>query len=251
MGQQKRKLLDLNRLRSIKFILLFAICASYPAISFADSLFTINTADQPPYSTKDHTGIYDLLVAEIFEKLGVKIKINHLSSARSLENVEVGLDDAEFARIRGLSRTYPNIRIVDEKLIDFAFTAFARNPSIVLSDWNSLKPYHVAFIKGWKIYEMNVQECKSRNIVSSEQELFNMLLNNRVDMILYERLRGIDYMKNNNIDGIHALQSPLAVRGMYLYVNKRNEYMIPKIEKTLKDLKKDGEYQDIIHPFLQ
>ncbi len=217
----------------------------------AQGFFTINTADKPPYSTENNGGVYDKIVMRMFENIGIKIKINHLLSARSLENVDVGLDDAEYARIKGLTDRYKNLQIIDEKLIDFAFTAFAKDPSITIDGWNSLSKYNVAFMRGWKIYEKNVTKTKSTLIVSSEEELFSLLENGRVDIVLYELLRGGEFMKKRNIKGIVPLKKPLSVRGMYLYVNKKHEELIPDIENSLMSIKKSGEYQLIVDSFIK
>ncbi len=215
----------------------------------ANEIFTINTADKAPYSTADNSGIYDVIILQIFKNLGIKTTINHLKSARSIENVDLGIDDAEYARIKGLTSRYPNIRIVDEKLLDFSFTAFAKDPSLVISSWEDLAGHSVAFIQGWKIYEMNVKETVSTVIVSSQKELFQVLLHDHVDVILYERLRGLDYMKREHIKGITALKTPLSVRGMYLYVNQRHEKIIPDLESSLREMKEKGQYRAIIDSF--
>ncbi len=214
-------------------------------------MLTLNTADKAPYSTQDGSGIYDRILLKAFNLAGIDFKINHLPSARSIENVDIGLDDGEYARIKGLSEKYSNIRRVDEKLVDFSFTAFAKDPDMVVDNWNSLKGYNVAFLRGWKIYEINVIDAKSIQVSSSEEELFGLLQNGRVDVILYERLRGLDFMRRKNIKGIFPIERPLSLRGMYLYVNKKHESLIPKLEDALKTLKTTGEYSDIINSFVR
>lgn len=217
----------------------------------AQETFSINTSDKPPYSSVDNSGIYDLIISHVFNELGVAFNINHLKSARSIENVDIGIDDAEFARIKGLSAQYPNLEIVDEKLIDFLFTGFLKDPNIRITNWNSLKEYNIGFMRGWKIYEKNVTSDRSIHIVDSENELFKMLIHNRVDIILYEKLRGYDYMKKNGITGVHALANPLSVRGMYLYVNRKHSSLIPTIEGALKKMKRNGDYQKILDSFTE
>jgi len=244
-----------NRSYKLGTLLLF-ICGSLLLSCFlknsalAEEFLTLNTADKAPYSTDLNAGIYDKIILKMFEDIGVNIKINHLKSARSIENVDVGIDDGEYARIKGLSTRYKNIMIVDEKLIDFAFTAFAKDSSIKIHGWESLGKYNVAFIQGWKIYEMNVKNTESVLVVSSEEELFRVLEHDRVDIILYERLRGLDYLKRKQLPGIVHLDEPLSVRGMYLYVNKKHEKKIPHIENSLRVIKKSGQYQKIIDSFI-
>ncbi len=232
------------------------VCASLLLSCFvkdsalAQQSFTLNTADKPPYSTETNTGIYDKIIAQVFANIDISLNINHLKSARSIENVDVGIDDGEYARIKGLCSSYKNIRRVKEKLIDFTFTAFAKDSSIKIDGWESLANYNVAHIRGWKIYEMNVENSNSTLVVSSEEELFQVLIHNRVDIVLYERLRGLDFMKRRQLHGIVALDEPLSVRGMYLYVNKRHEKMIPDIDNALKHIKQNGQYQRILDSFI-
>lgn len=232
-------------------LIVFFTVSCLTASGVSGELYTLNTADSPPYSTPYQGGIYDKLIFKVFDNLGLSVKINRLPSARSLENVEVGIDDGEYARIKGLSAEYENIQIVDEKLIDFAFTAFSKDPVIRIDGWNSLKPYNVAFIKGWKIYETNVKDSRSVLVVSSEEELFNTLVNDRVDIILYERLRGLHFIKKNNIEGVAVLDQPLSTRGMYLYMNRAHGKLVPKIEQALKTMKGNGEYKAILDTFLR
>nr|WP_073616942.1 transporter substrate-binding domain-containing protein [Desulfopila aestuarii] len=232
---------------SVLYIFLFSVSLA----DEGEDVFTVNTADQPPYSTKENTGFYDQIVIRLFEDLGMKIRINHLLSSRSIENLDLGIDDAEYARIEGLGDQYSHIRMVNERLVDFAFTAFSKDSSILIKNWGSLQKYNVGYLKGWKIYEMNVGGTKSLQVASSEEELFRMLVNDRVDVILYERLRGAAYMKRNRISGIYALQKPVAIRGMYLYLNEKHEELIPEIEKRLRVMKSSGEYQRILESFVK
>ena len=76
-------------------ILLFSI-GSISALELS-----LNSADTAPYSTADDTGFYDILLKEVFDALGVDIKINHLLSKRSIQNADNGIDDGEFARVEG------------------------------------------------------------------------------------------------------------------------------------------------------
>jgi polar amino acid transport system substrate-binding protein len=237
-------------------LFVFSITILFLCLFFPDSqaeakaeFFSVNTADQPPYSTNSDTGLYDQIILRLFKEMNIQVQINHLPSARSIENLDLGLDDAEYARIEGLSNHYPHIRIVNERLFDFAFTAFSKNGNIFIENWEALEKYNVAFLKGWKIYEVNVNKTKSLQVVSSEEELFSMLVNDRVDVILYEQLRGFDYMQRKKISGIHALQKPLAIRGMYLYLHEKHEKLIPEIEARLQAMKISGEYQRILDSF--
>jgi polar amino acid transport system substrate-binding protein len=217
--------------------------------SFANESFSFNTADQSPYSTKENDGVYDRIIIEVFQTLGKTVKINRLPSARSLENVNNGLDDGEYARIAGLTATFPNLRIVNEKLLDFAFTAFVRNPELQINDWNGLAGYHIAFINGWKIYETEVKAAASILKVSTEAELFSLLANGRIDIALYERHRGLHYLRSHKMESIYPLEPPLAVKGMHIYLNSRHESMIPAVDQALHSFKQTPDYRHLLDSF--
>ena len=53
--------------------------------AYGEEIFTINTADKPPYSTESNNGIYDQIIQRMFKNIGMRIRINHLKSARSIE----------------------------------------------------------------------------------------------------------------------------------------------------------------------
>lgn len=219
------------------------------ANSVAANSFTLNTADQPPYSTNDNRGVYDQIVMEVFRTLGKSPKINHLPSARSLENVSTGVDDGEYARISGLTATNPNLRMVNEKLLDFAFTPFARNPNLQIRDWKDLANYNVAYINGWKIFETEVKNAASILKVPSDKELFSLLASGRIDIALYERRRGLHYLRSNKIEGMYPLDQPLAVKGMHLYLHMRHEPMIPALDQALRSFKQTTAYQQLLDEF--
>ena len=80
---------------------------------------SLNSADTVPYSTPDNIGFYDILIREVFDDLGIDIKINHLLSKRSIQNDDNGIDDGEYARTEGREVEYENLRLVPEALVDF------------------------------------------------------------------------------------------------------------------------------------
>jgi polar amino acid transport system substrate-binding protein len=211
---------------------------------------TINTADTVPYSIPDDNGFYDILLKEVFRNIGIGLKINHLPSKRSLENADKGIADGEFGRIKGLSSEYKNLKLVNEPLVNFYFVAFSRNPDIKISDWDSLSDYNVAFINGWKIFENNIGSDTNIIQVNDEDSLFKMLINDRVDLILYSKLRGLSKMEKVILPDIYILDPPLSTRGMFLYLHSKYEYLIPDIETELRNIKGSGRYDEIMKEYL-
>lgn len=153
-------------------------------------------------------------------------------------------------RIGGLVRLYPNIRRVPEKILDMEFVAFSKKTNIRTPDWKSLRPYDVGIIRGWKIFESNVTGTRSLTRVKNVDQLFELLVNNRAEVILLEKWIGLHIIKSKGLKGINLLGPPLAVRNMFMYLHKRHAAMIPKISAALRDMKSDGTYANIFNKSL-
>lgn len=186
----------------------------------------------------------DFVLKEAFRRIGVRIKIINLPAERTLINVNEGIDDGTFVRIAGLEQDYPNMVMVPEVISVFDFIAYSKNPSIVINGWDSLRPYNVGIIVGWKILEANIKDTKSLMKVNDDVALFELLRLGRADIVIYDR-RGGEVARHLNIEGAHALGPPLATRELFLYLNSRHAAMVPKVAVALRDMKRDGTFERI------
>lgn len=57
---------------------------------------------------------------------------------------------------------------------------------------------------------------------------------------LYERYAGHYLIQSSGFRNIYECSPPLAVRPMFLYLNKKHAALVPRIAKTLKEMKADG-----------
>lgn len=200
---------------------------------------TLSASDAFPYSTPDNKGVADLIVLEVLKREGISGTILYAPSERSLINANEGVVDGEFLRIAGLESNYKNLVMVPEYICENEFAAFSKTP-LNVSDWSSLNPYNVGFITGWKILETNITSARSITKVKNDQALFDLLLNDRADLVVFERLRGEAYLKANRIHGVKVNLPVLAKRKMYLYLHSRNAHMVPRLAKALRKMKQDG-----------
>jgi len=204
----------------------------------------LSTFAGPPLSNNNRTGLYDRIIIEAFDRIGEEISIVNLPAERSLANANSGITDGDFVRISGLSKLYPNLIQVDEKIADFEFVAFTKK-NIQVENWESCKPYHIGVVRGWKILETNLVGCASLTKVKNQDLLFTLLQKDRVDIIVYSRFEGHEIIKEKGLTNIKPLSPPLAVREMFLYLNKKHIIIIPALTNALKDMKMDGTYMQI------
>jgi polar amino acid transport system substrate-binding protein len=219
--------------------LIFVVLLGCP-LAIAGETIVFNTANDPPNSTDDHRGIGDRIMSEAFRRLDIPLVIEKMPSERSLINANQGIDDGNFARVEGMEALYPNLVRVPEAVTRFQFVVFTRNVEGAVTGWDSLKPYDVGIITGWKILEKNIVGTRSLTMVSDEAQLFNLLTAGRVDVVVYDRVQGLHFLEKEKIGGVRVLESPLAVRDMYPYVNKKHQVLAAKLAEELGKMRNDG-----------
>ena len=192
----------------------------------------------------------ELLSQECLRRVGVDLKLVSLPSERSLTAANQGEVDGEGLRVAGLGGPdgpYPNLIQVPERFVRISFVAFAKNATISLDNgWDGLKPYRIAFINGWKMLEANAQGARVVNKVGNPEQLFRMLDEGRVDLVLYTYADGLLLARNLGLRSVAPLSPPLKEVDMYLYLHKKHRALVPKLSQALRELKADGSYNHIL-----
>ena len=190
------------------------------------------------------------LSQESLRRIGVDLKLVSLPSERSLTAANLGEVDGEGLRVGGLGGPdgpYPNLIQVPERFVRISFVAFSKNATISLDNgWDSLKPYRIAFINGWKMFEANAQGARVVHKVDKPEQLFRMLEEGRADLALYTRADGVLMARNPGLPAIAPLSPALKEVDMYLYLHKKHQALVPKLTQAIRDLKADGSYNRIL-----
>ena len=190
------------------------------------------------------------LSQESLRRIGVDLKLVSLPSERSLTAANLGEVDGEGLRVGGLGGPdgpYPNLIQVPERFVRISFVAFSKNATISLDNgWDSLKPYRIAFINGWKMFEANAQGARVVNKVDKPEQLFRMLDEGRVDLVLYTHADGLLLARNLGLTSVAPLSPALKEVDMYLYLHKKHQALVPKLTQAIRDLKADGSYSRIL-----
>lgn len=227
----------------------YIVCASLllalPARAGTGETLVLNTGVRMPYTQPDRSGFLDRLVAEVFRRLGVKAEVQvYEASERAMQNANAGIDDGIAMRIKGLEAQYPNLIRVPEKVIDNEFVAYSRRHAFPTPNWDALAPYHVAHIIGWKVFENNLGGRKDVTRVRNAEQLFELLRQDRTDVILYERWQGLWWAREMAVEA-RPLEPPLASQEMFVYLHRKHEPLVGKVAATLAAMKKDGSYKRI------
>ncbi|MBI5938651.1 MAG: transporter substrate-binding domain-containing protein [Betaproteobacteria bacterium] len=231
----------LSRRALVRGALGLGLLLSLPAWA-VPRVLVLNNTNKPPYSTDAHTGYADLIATEAFRRIGTELRLIVLPPERGLLNANAGIEDGDMVRIAGLDTQYPNLIRVPEKLMDWEFVAFSKDPALAM-DWPAIRSRAVGHIKGWKIYEQQLAGAAHVTTAVDDEQLFRLLDAGRVDTVLYERWLGLALIKARGLQGIRTHQPPLATREMFIYLHKRHAALAPKLAEALRALKQEGFYQ--------
>jgi len=218
--------------------------------SYAENIIRLNTTGQPPLNSKDKNGFMDKVAYQAFAQIDFQLETIQLPAERGLINANSGLEDGEMSRINGLTKSYPNLIQIPEKIMDWEFVAFSKKEITLNDSWNSLSNYSVALINGWKILENNVPKSSEIVKVKNPSQLFTLLEKNRTDIVLYEKWGGLALIKKRNLKDIHLITPILAKREMYIYLHIKHKNLIEPLNKALKNIKANGEYENIYNQIL-
>jgi polar amino acid transport system substrate-binding protein len=235
-------------LRHTTFLLLLCTPFSLLPLSAlsADKVFIIGSSYTSFLSRPSHDGMLDRIAQEAFRRLGIGVQIQFLPTERSIIATNAGIIDVELNRIEGLERLYPNLVRVPESNMDFNFVAFSKERDLTTSGWSSLNGLRVGFVKGWKIFEEQLKDHPDITYVNSSEQLFRLLEKGYIDVALYGERVGRAQLKTMDITNLKVLSPPLAVRQMYMYVNKAHKDLVPDIAESLQSMKRDGTYDRIV-----
>jgi polar amino acid transport system substrate-binding protein len=194
---------------NMREVFLTLVLLLIPIMAESRETLSFNTTENPPISTHDDLGLNDRLVKEIFHRLDIGITIHHLPAERALINVNEGIEDGNYSRVAGLTSIYPNIIQVEEKLFSYNFVAFSLRQDIHINGWQSLAPFSVAIVRGWKILEKNLSNVRQLMKVKEPKQLFHLLSKDRVDVVVYEQWQGLQLQRDMGLTQIRMLSPPL------------------------------------------
>ena len=244
MGQLK-SLLNREFIGFTVFLLLFF---TFSSISLARTTLKLTTADN---QNSSRSKVMNAVLIECFNRMGMGLEIIHLPSKRSLINANLGIEDGNFVRTDGISATYPHLVKVPENISVNRIMAFSKNSAIKVNGWKSLLKYQIAYINGWKNCERELQQSKRKIAVKNEELLFTLIEKNRADVAIFGESTGVEVIRELGYSDIKALEPPIVVSALFLYIHKKHEELIPEIVQTLRGMKEDGTFTQLLQQFHQ
>lgn len=211
----------------------------------AEPVLVINSSFETPITSPDQSGVLDRFYQALGQRAGVRFEIQAMSAERGLRNANNGIDDGDVSRVFGIDQTYTNLVRVPEPVMAYQMVVFTRHANFTVNGGASLRPYDVGILTGWKILERNIVDARSLTKLETGEQLFNMLDKNRIDVAVIEKLEGQEFVRRMQLKGIRILQPPFVQGDWYLYLNKKHQALLPRLNAAILAMKADGSYQKI------
>ncbi|CAA7613216.1 ABC transporter substrate-binding protein [Magnetospirillum sp. UT-4] len=205
----------------------------------------LSTGMVEPWTRADGTGFHQVLVREVFARLGLEAEVEvNPASARAFVLANDGVTDGLAGRVAGIEDEYPNLIRVPERMFVNDFVACAAQPESTPASWAALAPRAVAHILGWQVFEHNLPTVRELTRTKDTQQLLNLLKAGRTEVILHERWQILSQAKAAGI-ALHVQEPPLTRVPMYIYLHRRHADQVDKVAATLRTMKADGSYEAI------
>lgn len=231
-------------MKKILVVILLSIFLS--SFSLAD---TFKLATSLEKGSSDYERINRTL-SEIFKRAGNhSIELVPLPPERALTEANKGSLDGDSARAKGGEKGYDNLISSTESITSIDVSAYTVNPSITSLKKEELKNYTIIYVLGSKAIENGLLPLADKSKINPTAKLenaFKMLTIKRADLLLSIDSMAVDYLKLPENKSIKKITPPLLSIPVHIILNKKHTALIPKIDKVILEMKKDGTLKNLV-----
>ncbi|MCP4352008.1 MAG: transporter substrate-binding domain-containing protein [Desulfobacterales bacterium] len=222
---------------TLTLAVLILILQATPLI--AGEKLVLSTFESDPFVT---TAVR--IIQEAYKRSGIEAEIRHYPGERAVNMANHGKTDGEVFRVAGIDKQYKNLHMVPIAITGTEIVVFSKAVNFQVKGWDSLKPYKISFLKGFKMAEAKTQGMKVFPTGALEA-LFKVLDKGRVDIVIESRIGGLSFIKKYGFTGIKPLEPPLETVKVYHYLHKKHQYLVPRITKVLEEMDSKGILKEI------
>jgi hypothetical protein len=214
-------------------------------------LVPIASASQKVIISTEDIGISkicDAIVTEAFKTINIDFESMYLPGKRTSYMSNRGGTDGEMCRIRGFDDTYTNLIRIEPSIISFEASVFTKDRMLKVErdGWDYLRPFLIGIHTG---HYYSTNGTKGFPYVDSSAN--DLLLIRKLDagiidvaiMVTSDGMYALKQAQNENLlrqGKTKILQFPIAKHALYLYIHKKNKYLIPRITKAISKIVKSG-----------
>jgi polar amino acid transport system substrate-binding protein len=194
---------------------------------------TISTA---PYNSKKVEQVISIL-KKAYNEINLDVEVVVMPGERSLVSADTGVTDGDLHRIDGIQKIYKHLVIVQIPLAINTHSAFTKGLEFKVDGYSSLKPYRIAYTRGFKAIEKGTNSGFKTFPVKDDESAFMMLNDGRVDVVITDYDDGVKTLNELKMPDIHPLSPPVETIALYHFVNEKHITLVPMLEKALENVK--------------
>ncbi len=186
----------------------------------------------------DYPASLDRILYAMLSEMGYSININSQEMASAVEIVNNGEADILEVQLDGINRDYPNLVKVEVPIGRISFNVYARKGQHKqIKAWEDFSGKSIGIL-----YEKPHIQAKLPSGVGSVMYETNLvrlqtaLSDSEIDYVVTPVFSGATIWVPENVELIRTLDASDA----YIYVNKKHSYLVPEMEKILRQMNEEG-----------
>jgi len=169
-----------------------------------------------------------------YAAIGFRMLIIPMPGKRSLAAAARGdIVDSELYRLGDVSTEHPTLVRVPYPLLKSEMTVFSKDQDVRVDGWGSLRPYKVAFMRGFSTKPASDAGLDMMQVTTATSG-FKMVQAGRADLTIAGLVFGNNITKSLGLQNIKPLSPPLTVNWAYHYVNEKHQHLIPALVDALR-----------------
>jgi ABC-type amino acid transport substrate-binding protein len=182
-----------------------------------------------------------IVLPKIYKNIGIDIVVVPLPGQRAQFEANVGIKDGEIMRIWTYGdENKQSIRVPTPYYYLETMAFILKDSQIDIRNKDDLKKYRLAKVRGVKHTNNITKGLSNVYEMNSTENMFRMLNNGKIDVVLTNTLDGNLVLKRLGFDNIVSINKPLAVLPLYHYVFEKHKVMVPLIDSEILRLKNSG-----------
>ena len=212
--------------------------------------FTVGfDAEFPPYGYKDESGEYvgfDLDLAEaVIKQMGSKMEFKSMGFDALIPAVQSGQIDMIASGLSANPEREKQVAFSDVYFDKNGFVIIVNKDNDSLKDWADLEGKKVGAQVGTEPVKM-IQEAKGEvKQLDSNAQAFMELRAKTLDAFVVDQPVAMFYMKQGGSEDLKIVGTPKTDVGFVFAMKKENKELQAAVNKALKELKANGEYDKI------
>ncbi len=160
------------------------------------------------------------ILIKAYARANIKVKPLFSSFEESLQGSNAGVTDGELARIKNITKLYPNLKRVPVSITRVEAMAFSKTNTIFIHHWYDLRGKNFTIIKGAKFIE-NATKMMHKSYATSIQQAFSKLEDGSTDIIVIPKKTAIRMILKKEFKNIKPISEVLEKQDLYHFVHKK------------------------------